>query len=422
MKILFLCHRFPYPPNRGGKIRPFNMIQHLSKRHEVIVGSLAHTEQEFAEGSPLKDYCKEVIAEIVPDSVRWAQAAAALFTLKPSSVAYFGSRRLRRRIEDAASRHTFDAVIVHCAFAAQYAVGIPAGFRLIDFGDLDSGKWFDYAKWRGVPLRYGYALEARKLRAYERKLAQSFDYCTLTTQGELEEFKKFQLARPHSVIPNGVDSEYFQPNGRKDKAAAIIVFVGRMDYFPNIDGALYFTSTILPIIHRSIPNAEFRIVGSNPTNEIHRLAKIPGIKVTGHVNDVRPYLTDAAVSVAPLRLARGTQNKILESMAMGLPVVATAQAAKGIQAVSPTHLLIGETPEAFATQVIEVIQRPSLREALSEAGRKRVAMAHDWASSMKLLDEVLVVGSAAERSACSNDWEGDSARSEQCSVQAKKVN
>lgn len=389
MRILFLCHRFPYPPNRGGKIRPFNMIRHLSGRHSVVVGSLAHSGEELKEGSGLAAYCDAVIAEVVPNSVRWGNACRALLSATPSSVAYFWSVRLRQRIEAAARDVGFDAAIVHCAFAAQYAAGIPAKFRMLDFGDLDSSKWFDYAQCRSFPLSWGYGLEARKLRRYEKKVAREFHYCTLTTQGELEEFKSLNLALPYSVIPNGVDSSYFRPNRQGGGGGPVIVFLGRMDYFPNIDGVSYFIREIWPKIRSTVPTAELRIIGSNPVRAVRKLERMTGVSVTGHVPDVRPYLSDARVSVAPLRMARGTQNKILESMAMGLPVVATPQAAKGIQAMPQKHFLVGENPESFAKWVIEVLQRPDLQESLSEAGRKKVEEVHAWPASMEILDTIL---------------------------------
>ncbi|HEY3167286.1 MAG TPA: glycosyltransferase, partial [Candidatus Binatia bacterium] len=177
--------------------------------------------------------------------------------------------------------------------------------------------------------------------------------------------------------------------GRSEQNRPIIVFLGRMDYYPNVDGVLYFTNKILPLICARIPAIEFRIIGSNPAREVRRLAKIPGVIVTGHVPDVRPYLADAALSVAPLRMARGTQNKILESISMGLPVVATPQAAKGIQATSPAHLLVGNSPESFASAVINLLENPTMRACLSEAGRKGVADAHAWSASMNILDEIL---------------------------------
>lgn len=364
------------------------MIRHLSQRHEIVVASVAHTRRELDEGVGLKEYCSAIYAEVVPDKVRWLQAMTALPSRTPSSVAYFSSTRLRQKVKEAAQKKSFDAVIVHCAFAAQYAVDILAKWRMLDFGDLDSGKWLDYAQWRGFPLRYGYAIEARKLRAYEKTLAESFDYCTLTTQGELEEFEKLRVARPHSVIPNGVDNEYFHPNGRRS-TGAVIAFVGRMDYFPNIDGALYFVKEIFPLIRRNVPTAELSIVGSDPTPAILKLRDMPGITVTGHVPDVRPYLLDALVSVAPLRIARGTQNKILESMAMGIPVVATSHAAKGIQAHPDKHLLVAEESNAFADHVINLLNDGTRRSALSSAARHQVEEVHAWPKSMRILDDIL---------------------------------
>lgn len=389
MKILFACHRLPYPPNRGGKIRPFNMIQHLSQRHQVVVASLAHTQQELLEGEPLNGFCQEVIAEVLPDSTRWLQAGLSLLSSRPSSVAYFSAARLHARVAEAARRICFDAVMVHCAFAAQYVLNIPAKFRLMDFGDLDSGKWFDYEKTRGIPICYGYGIEARKLRRYETAIAQQFDYCTVTTQGEAEEFKKLAVSRPHSVIPNGVDTKYFQFNRAQNKRRPVIAFLGRMDYFPNIDGVLYFTKSILPIIRQSLPEVEFRIVGSDPVHAIQQLAREPGVTVTGHVKDVRPYMEEAAVSVAPLRLARGTQNKILESMAMGVPVVATAQAAKGIHATPGTHLLVGDDEQSFARQVMEILSNDARRDTLAAAALEHLRGTYSWDASMKILDGVL---------------------------------
>ena len=206
-----------------------------------------------------------------------------------------------------------------------------------------------------LPSCYGYGLEARKLRRYEKQLTKSFDYSTLTTQGELEEFKKLDVAIPSTVIPNGVDSSYFQPDP-KPRNSRTIAFVGRMDYFPNIDGATYFAKDIFPLVRQRAPGAELWLVGSNPSRMVRDLGAIPGVKVTGHVADVRPYLSQASLTVAPLRLARGTQNKILESMATGTPVVATAMAAKGVAAIPGKHLLVADDPAHFAAEVSRILE------------------------------------------------------------------
>ncbi len=388
MNILFLCHRFPFPPNRGGKIRPFNMIRHLSQKHSVVVASLAHTEKELAEGAGLREHCAEVIGEVLPSAVRWRHAVTALFTPRPSSLAYFWSPRLAQRVEQTWRQRRFDLVFVHCAFAAQYAVGLEGGRRILDLGDLDSGKYFDYARERSFPLSLGYGLDARKLRRYERKIAGKFQRCSVTAPGELEEFRTLNVSVPVTLIPNGVDLEYFRRRPVMPGSTRI-VFLGRMDYYPNVDGITRFAGEIFPLIRQRVPEATLCIVGSNPIREVRNLARLPAISVIGHVPDVRPYLDDAAVAIAPLRIARGTQNKILECMAVGVPVVSTPEAAKGIQATPGEHLLVADGREATAEAVSEVLQSPALQKRLSDAGRRQVEAAYTWAGSMKRLDELL---------------------------------
>jgi sugar transferase (PEP-CTERM/EpsH1 system associated) len=399
MKILFVCHRLPYPPNRGGKIRPFNMIKHLAGTHSVVVASLAHTVKELQEGTPLKQYCEDVICEVLPDSARWTRAVAALTTSRPSSVAYFWSPALYSRIAKAISQTKFDLIFVHCAFVAQYVPHASGSYQILDYGDIDSVKWAEYARFRRLPLSLGYGIEARKLNRYEREAAGRFHRCTVTTRGEKEGFDRLGVSTPCSVIPNGVDRNYFSPVGTIRQTKPLIVFLGRMDYFPNIDAVQYFVKEIFPRIRAKAPNAEFRIVGSTPPRSIQELARIPGVVVTGHVPDVRPHLTEAAVSVAPLRIARGTQNKILESMAMHIPVVATPEAAKGILAVPDRDLLMAEDATTFSTQVLNLLQNAGLRERLADAARRQLETAHHWPNSMSLLDDLLneIPARAAEK-------------------------
>jgi sugar transferase (PEP-CTERM/EpsH1 system associated) len=388
MNILFLCHRIPFPPDQGGKIRAFNMVRHLGKTHTVVVASLAESELEIQEASELRNYCSEVIAEVVPSSVRWLQACKRAFSGTPSSVAYFWSSKLYRRIQKLLSATKFDVIFVHCAFVAQYVTDYQQGHRILDLCDIDSAKWFDYSRCRGAPFSWGYGAEARKLRNYEKQVVGHFHRCTVATRGELEEFRTLSVDVPCTVIPNGVDFSYFRSNST-GKHGRVIVFVGKMDYFPNVDGAVYFATEVLPIIRQSVPDAELRIVGSNPTYAVRRLATIAGVTVTGHVADVRPFLLDAAVAVAPLRLARGTQNKILEALAMGVPIVATPEAAKGVNVTPGRELLVAEDEASFAKQVISLVQNESLRKDLSDAGRRKVMDSHRWSVSMDLLDKIL---------------------------------
>jgi sugar transferase (PEP-CTERM/EpsH1 system associated) len=393
MNILFICHRIPFPPNRGGKIRPFNMIRHLAQSHSVVVATLAHSTQELAEGlAGLEDYGTELIAEVVPKSIRWRQCCTALLTRTPSSTAYFWSSRLQQRIQQSAGRTAFDVVWVHCAFVARYAFSLHGRFWVLDYGDLDSGKWLDYSRHRKFPLGAGYALEARKLRAYETKLATCFDHCTVTSQGELEEFHSLCVPVSCTVIPNGVDLDYFQQFPEAKRSSPVIVFLGRMDYYPNVDGILNFAGEIFPLIQKQVPGVQLRIIGSNPVRQVRALEKSPSITVTGHVPDVRPHLADAAVSVVPLRLGRGTQNKMLEAMAMAVPVVASPAAAKGVQAVAERDFLLGRTPQEFASQTVRLLQDPAFQRSLASAGRRQIETAHSWAVSMKIVDQIIAQG------------------------------
>jgi sugar transferase (PEP-CTERM/EpsH1 system associated) len=387
MKILFVCHRLPFPPNRGGKIRPFNMIRHLSQKHSVVVASLAESQRELREGLALRQYCDELIAEVLPTPIRWVQAWKALLAGEPSSAAYFWSSKLKRRV--LGLKRGFDVIFVHCAFVAPYVSHFDDGFRVLDFGDIDSAKWFAYSRSKPFPISLGYRLEAQRLRNFERRAASHFHHCTVTAQSEMDEFRELNVGVPCTLVLNGIDTASFQPAPKNIHDHPVIVFVGRMDYFPNIEGIVYFAKQILPIIRQSIPKAELRIVGSSPTREVRKLASRPGISVTGHVPDVRPYLREAIVSIAPLRIARGTQNKILEAMAAGVPVVATPEAAKGIQAVPGEHLLVADTVQAFANHVINVLQNAELRSRLSERGRQQIENSHVWPLSMEILDNVL---------------------------------
>jgi sugar transferase (PEP-CTERM/EpsH1 system associated) len=365
------------------------MIKHLGRTHAIVVASLANSEQELKEGAALKEYCEDVVAEVLPNSVRWVEAFKKLPTSASSSVAYFWSPRLYERIRELLVQSTFDVIFVHCAFVAQYVADWHRCFRILDFGDLDSAKWAEYARWKAPPMSFGYALESRKLRDYERRIARSFHQCTVTTRGEMEEFQKLEVPVPCTVIPNGVDTSYFRFNRTPAPLRRAVVFLGRMDYFPNIDGACYFVRSILPLIRQRIPDVEFWIVGSNPTRKVRELAKIPGVRVTGYVPDVRPYVKDAAVSVVPLRIARGTQNKILECLAMGIPTVASSQAAQGIQPGPGEPMLVADTSITFAKQVVDVLESSTLGDRLAASGRAHIERTHRWATSMRILDDVV---------------------------------
>jgi sugar transferase (PEP-CTERM/EpsH1 system associated) len=304
-------------------------------------------------------------------------------------VAYFRSRALERRIQELWKQRKFDVIWVHCAFAAQYAMSLPGSCqRILDFGDIDSAKWEDYSHVRAGPLSVCYKLESQKLRKFETAAAKKFDKITVTAPGEKETFLGMGTGKSCMVIPNGVDGKYFSSKLTL-RTKPRILFLGRMDYFPNIQGIQYFVREVLGLVRKELPGAELQIVGANPSAAVRGLAREPGVTVTGFVKDVRPYLEEAGVAIAPLLIARGTQNKILECMAAGVPVVATSLAAKGVQCLPGTHLKTGDTAEEFARAVLDLLTNPQSSLEMAKVAHDQVEHVHSWLLSMKILDEVL---------------------------------
>ncbi len=388
MKILYLCHRFPFPPKRGGKIRPFNMIRHFAQEHEVTVGSLVRSDVEAREGAGLADYCAHYKMARVRGAVQVGRMVARLPTHVPSSFGFFHSPELASWVRERLARELFDLIFVHCSSVAPYVAAVRNVPKILDFGDMDSQKWLEYARYKPFPLSLGFALEGQKLVHEERRLAQKFDICTATTRGEWETLESYGTGVPTDWFPNGVDSEYFSPTDEPYDPDTIS-FVGRMDYYPNQECMFDFCRRTLPLLQATRRSLKLCIIGADPSPAVRRLADLPGVTVTGSVADVRPYLRRSALMVAPLNIARGTQNKILEAMAMGVPVVTSRVAAAGVDAIDGTHFLAASSPDDYARAIQHVIEDPAMRQRLSAAGRERMLSHHDWGRSMQRLDRIV---------------------------------
>jgi sugar transferase (PEP-CTERM/EpsH1 system associated) len=388
MRVLFVCHRFPFPPKRGGKIRPFNVIKHLAERHDVTVASLVRSDAEAEEGQGLAKYCSKFLMERIGKPAAVARMIARLPTATPSSMGYFHSPALARRLSRMLATEHFDVIFVHCAFAAPYVAHLTRVAKILDFGDMDSQKWLTYAGVRRFPLALGYAVEGRKLRRREESLAAQFDLCTCTTRAEMETLAGYGVATPIGWFPNGVDAEYFAPTARAYDRDTI-AFVGRMDYYPNQEAMITFCRTVWPLLRARREGIKLLIVGAAPSRTVRDLGRLPGVTVTGSVPDVRPYLHQAAVAVAPLNIARGTQNKVLEAMAMGVPTVCSTAAAGGIDADPGRHTVTASTPEEYAGSIHRLLENPSERRRLAEAGRARILSHHSWEQSMRTLDGLI---------------------------------
>lgn len=405
MKILYVCHRFPYPPKRGGKIRPFNMIRHLSARHEVVVASLARSPEEAAEGRGIAPHCASFEMEVVDNRLQALRMVARLPTTIPSSFGYFYSARLDRKIGTLLRENRFDLIFVHCSSVARYVSNIRGIPKILDFGDMDSQKWLEYARYKAFPLSAGYWLEGRKLEREEKRLARRFDLCTATTRAEWETLESYNSGAPSDWFPNGVDHEFFAPDGGEYDPNAI-AFVGRMDYYPNQECMFDFCARTLPLLRARRPALKLHIVGADPSPTIRKLGEKPGIVVTGSVADVRPYVRRSALMVAPLNIARGTQNKILEAMSLGVPVVTTRLAAGGVDAIPGEHLAVADSPQACADAIMNLLDKPSERGRLAEAGRKRMLSHHAWPASMKRLDGIIERCMTLHAALPQNNWKG----------------
>ncbi|ARU56170.1 glycosyltransferase [Oleiphilus messinensis] len=389
MNILYVCHRFPFPPKRGGKIRPFNMIKHLSAHgHRVWVASLARNQEEYDECHGIEEFCEDYFIAKITESHQWLKMILNLPIPTPSSMGYFHSRELKQKIDEWLAKNNIDLIFVHCSSVAQYVEDITHIPKILDFGDMDSEKWLSYRAFKPFPLSWGYWWEGTKMARAERKLAAKFDLSTCTTKAELDTLNGLGSARATNWFPNGVDADYFKPDG-EPYVPNSISFIGRMDYFPNQECMISFCHNTLPLIKQQVPDVQLFIVGAEPSEEIKKLGEIQGVTVTGSVPDVRPFILRTAAMVAPLNIARGTQNKILEAMAMGVPVVCSSLASGGIDAVANEHFLVADTPEEYAANLVKLMQDTNERSRLAESGRQRVLDNHNWPASMEKMRSIV---------------------------------
>lgn len=389
MKILYISHRFPYPPNRGGKIFPFNSIQYLSQKHEVTLCSIARSQQEAEEGRGIEKFGQRYEMGIVKGWIQNLRMIARLFTLEPSTMGYFYSRDLDKAIKKLLANESWDLIIAHCSSVAPYVQHVKGIPKILDFCDMDSQKWLAYAKFKPFPYSWGYWLEGTKLERAEKNQARLFDLCMVTTKAELETLNSYQTGVVTDWIPHGVDTEYFKPNAEIAYDPNTISFVGRMDYYPNQEAMFQFCEHTWPKLRAVKPDLKLVIVGAEPSAQVRELGNLPGVTVTGSVPDVRPYVQGSAVMVAPVNIARGTQNKILESMAMGVPVVTSPTCAGGVDAVAGEHFLVASTPEEYIQAILKILDDAAERNRLAHAGRERVLSSHVWDKAMSRFDDIL---------------------------------
>ncbi len=391
--LLFLAHRLPYPPNKGDKVRSWHFLRHLAERYRVFLGTFVDDPSDRRHVEVLERLCADVfVEEIVPWAKR-AKSLAALLNGEPLSLPYFRSRAMGAWVADTVRREGVTRAFAFSSPMAQYVLGLPGLRCFVDFVDMDSAKWSDYAARRGWPASALYGREARRLLAYERDVAARAEASLFVTDEEAARFRREapELRDRAIVIHNGVDSDYFSPAREFPSpfksGERAVVFTGAMDYWPNIDGVTWFAREVLPAIRARDPSVRFYVVGMNPERAVRALASEDATTVTGRVADVRPYLRHARVVVAPLRVARGIQNKVLEAMAMAKPVVATTGAAAALSAKGD-EIEVASDARSFADKVLALLD-PDRGDALGRRARERMLKDYSWRASLAQLDVLL---------------------------------
>lgn len=393
-ELLYLVHRFPYPPNKGDKIRSYHLLKHLSKYYRVHLGTFIDDEKDHDYLDKVRSLCGETCIVDLHPRIKRLRSLVGLLYGQPLTLPYYRDGDLQAWVNGILEKRPVEHILVFSSGMAQYVSGALTAKRIIDFVDIDSDKWMQYAATTRWPLSWIYRRESRLLLEYERHVAREFDSATFVSAAEADLFRQLspEAAKNVTYFNNGVDAEYFSPRNSYanpyQTGSTALVFVGAMDYWANIDAVEWFGRAILPQIRAHRPEVEFYVVGARPTTAVMSLGALAGVTVTGAVPDVRPYLAHAFAVVAPLRIARGIQNKVLEAMAMEQIVIASPQALEGICALPGKELLVAKDEGEFADKIIRLLREMPGRE-MGCAARIRVLNDYSWKKSLERIDALL---------------------------------
>ena len=390
--ILFLAHRIPYPPNKGDKLRAYHVLNHWTKQHRVFLGCFIDDPEDLQYRDGLRERCAGTYFARLHPKLATMRAFTGFLTQSPLSVPYYHEGGLAAWVGHIMALEKPDCVFVYSSAMAQYVLGAKPPRLLVDFVDVDSEKWAAYAAMKTFPARQIYRREARELLRFDRRVAAIADASIFVSEPEAELFRTRapEVRERVFAIPNGIDTTYFSPKNAGARpnftGAPVIVFTGQMDYWPNVDAVVWFSKDVLPKILDRFPAAEFYIVGSRPSAAVRALGSRPGVIVTGRVPDVRPFVGHADVVVAPLRIGRGIQNKVLEGMAMARPVIVTSHALEGIKATPDIHVLLARDTNGFVCNVERSLD-PTFARRVGAAARRRVVELYNWKESLAAYDQ-----------------------------------
>jgi sugar transferase (PEP-CTERM/EpsH1 system associated) len=387
MRILCLTSRLPYPPDRGDRLRALNFIKQLSHEHDLSLVSFVANESEYEHQQALLAYCREVRVLLMH---RYRSALSVLLNMwrrDPLQTLYYRSGAMRRLVDQVLAENQFDAVYVHLFRMVPYVTAYPNLYRIVDLTDVISQEVVRSLPYRGLAWRLLYSLERPRIERYERYVAETFEETWLISNADRQVLAADCPAANIRVVTNGVDLERFYPTGDLAEPNSLI-FVGHLGVFHNVDAAVHLVRDVLPRIRREIPGCTLTLAGAEPSAQVARLSDVPGVRVTGFVPDLNEHLNRAAVFVAPLRFAAGVQNKVLEAMAAGRPVVTTSVVNAGLGAQPGEEVLVADDVAATAAHVVALLRDAELRARIGEAGCRFVRRTYDWGHVVKRMNEI----------------------------------
>jgi sugar transferase (PEP-CTERM/EpsH1 system associated) len=388
-KVLYLCQRIPFPPDKGDKIPSFNILKFLAQRSDVYLGSFVDDPMDMQYANKVNEYCKDMLLLPLNPKISKLKALPALFTKQPLTNRYFLNSEMTRWVQKTVYESNISKIVIFSSTMAQYVSGTEfvAKSRFANFVDIDSDKWAQYAKMSIGLKRWVYSREAKYLEDFEKRIANEFDATSFVTPFEVEQFRQLVPGLEDKIVllQNGVNFEYFSPEldfeSPFSKKELPIVFTGAMDYFPNADAVVWFAKNVFPIIKTHVPNASFHIVGGKPGGDVQALTHVDSVFVTGRVPDVRPYLKHACIAVAPLRAARGIQNKALEALAMGLQIVCTPEVHRGLRLLTGKAVSVASEANDFAKKACDALNVLD-RQAIGRSNRQAVQKEYSWEANL----------------------------------------
>lgn len=399
MKILFLTHRFPHPPNRGDSIRSFHFLQRMASLGKVWLATLYDQTPQEESWEVLNGLCEKVLAVPWGKRRKWVRAAVSLAMGKTMTEGLFSHPGLRRGLQEWSREESWDVVVVFCSSMFPYVMTMePTWTRrpriVTDLVDVDSQKWFDYAREAPIWKKILFRTEGKRLREFEKKIGRKSDVLLAVTEEEVALYRSFFPIKSIFSVPNGVDTEYFDAEQPFLQAEEEIpyrsVFVGALDYQANVEGVRWFLEKVLPALRQRCPDFALDIVGNRPTAGLQQICRnTPGANLIGGVPDVRPWLKRAQVVVIPLQVARGLQNKVLEACSMGKAVVVSPCAAEGIQGMAGKDFVICSSPEAWLETLPRLFQEESERTLLGQSGRRLAVEKYGWQTQLDRLASFL---------------------------------